>query len=567
MSLFGALHIGASAVGATSAALQVVGNNVANATTSGFVREDVVLQPIGNSNLGTINIGIGVRVGAIVQQTDSFLVERARQASGEFAAAEARSEQLLRVEGFFNELSDDDLSSLLNEFYTSIEDVQNQPDDPSLRQLVVQQGLLVTQTIQSLRGQIDNVRSDISDEVRITADEINNTLKSIASLNREIVAAEAGGNQSTAGSLRTLRQQELEKLTEKIDITVIENDDGAINIYSGSDYLLFEGDIQGVDTIQGSDHGMLIETLVFANSSNPVSTVGGRLGGLQTARDVDLTAVIDSLDALSSTLIYEFNKLYSSGQGLQNYTDVTGTYRVADSTAALNSTAADLPFTPTNGGFELRLVNSATGTVSTHVIDVDLDGIGADDSLDDIVTKINAAFGSSAASVTSDGELQIQAPPDLEFSFASDTSGLLASLGVNTFFTGEDSRDIGINSDVKNNGMLFAASLNGEPGDVSNAQRLAQFSELTFSSTNGMTFGDFYVAFVEDVAATSESARVEASIMETTMTALQSESLSISGVSLDEEAIKLVSFQRSFQAATRFISVIDELLGEVINLA
>ena len=567
MSLFGALHVGATAIGASNAALQVIGNNVANATTEGYAREDVVLSPIGSLNSGTLNIGVGVQVTAIAQQTDSYLTERAREASGEFAAADARSEILRRIEGYFNELGDEDLSTLLNGFYSSIQDVQNTPDDQSLRSLAVEQGALVAETIQSLRERVDTAVADINDEVRIAADEINDLLEGIAELNREIVAAEVGGNQSDAGSLRTLRQQKLESLTEMIDITVREDENGLVNVYSGSDYLLFEGSIQGVDTIQEGKNGLLVDTLVFGNSSNAIPTTGGRLGGLQTVRDEDLATIIEDLDTLASTLIYEFNKLHSSGQGLQNYTEVTGTYSVTDPTAALDSAAAGLTFTPTNGSFELLVINSPTDTTTTHVIEVDLDGIGADDSLDDIVTKINTAFGSAVASVTTRGELHIDAPDSMEFAFGEDTSGLLASLGVNTFFTGHDSSDIGVSSELRSNGQLFAAAQNGAAGDTSNAELMGQFGDLAFDAISGLTFSDYYVGLVEDVAVASASAQTQASILETTMTALKSESLSVSGVSLDEEAVKLISFQRSFQAATRFISVIDELLGEIIGLA
>src|SRR5690606_23419939 len=111
-----------------------------------------------------------------------------------------------------------------------------------------------------------------------------------------------------------------------------------------------------------------------------------------------------------------------------------------------------------------------------------------------------------------------------------------------------------------------AASTNGTPGDVTNILALGGFADRKLADLGGLSFNEFYTGLVTDLGSFSREATVEAGIREASMMALTAESLSISGVSLDEETIKLLSFQRSFQASARFINTINELLEEVINL-
>lgn len=555
-------------------ALQVVGNNIANAGTAGFVREDANFAPLSPTRFGSLSIGNGASVAQINRKIDVYLNERTRQAGSLSAAADARSTILARTENVFNELTDSDLSSILDSFAESLANVQNDPENVSLRSLAIQRGGLVADTIRSIRSRLDDLSRDISAEVKATANDINNSLKTVRELNSRIAGIEASGGE--AGGLRTARDQELAKLGSKIDIRVIEQPNGTVNVYTkdGTTPLLFGGRVQEVTTAESTVRQVVTQTLVSKDSNYPIPTTGGRLGGLQQARDEDLGPVIDALDAFASNFIQEFNKLHSSGQGLESYASVTGTNRVLDPAAVFDSANAALSFPPASGAFELRITDPATGQATTSVITVDLDGIGVDDSLNSLVGKINAAFGSppgpAAASILATGQLQITAPTNVTFSFASDTSGALASLGINTFFTGRDSRDIGINATLRANPGLFAASTNGQRGDVANAVAMAGFLDRPLAGLGGsgepLSVTQFYSGLISDLSSVSHGAATEQSAREASRDALESENLSISGVSLDEEAVKLLTYQQSFQASARYISTINQLLTEVINL-
>ena len=172
-----------------------------------------------------------------------------------------------------------------------------------------------------------------------------------------------------------------------------------------------------------------------------------------------LGTFLDKINDVAGTLTFEFNKIYSSGQGLKGYNSVTSQSAVDDVNAPLDATG--LQFTPTNGQFDVQVFNRQTGLTQTTTIHVDLNGLDHDTSLTDLAAALGAVNGVSAT-ITPDRKLSIQSTSsDQEIAFGNDSSGLLASLGINTFFTGSDALSLGINSAVVADPATFVASRGG----------------------------------------------------------------------------------------------------------
>jgi len=566
MTLFSALYVGQTGVNTAQLGLGITGNNITNASTDGYTRQKLNVSTLATVKYGSMNLGAGVSAVSTTQQINRYLNERARDALGTQSAADTQASLFQRVEGIFNELSDGDISSQLDSFFKSIQDVANSPTDVSLRGVAVQEGQSLTTLINNIRTQLNGVGTDITAQIKASANQINDIVSSVNDLNGKIATAEAGNN-SDAGDLRDQRNQQLSALSKLVNIQVYEQPNGSVNILSDGDFLLFDNSIQKVGALDLTDsNGTLSTKLAFVNSQRVLSTDGGSLGGMQDFRDNTLQTVIGKLDSLSSTLIQQFNRIYSSGQGLQQFTSTTGTYRVTDPTATLSSTATGLPFAPNNGSFQLVMTNSATGQKNTYTIDVDLNGVGADDSLNDLVNRINTTVGSTLASVDAQGRVTFTAPQGSKFSFSNDTSGVLSSLGINTFFTGKDSGDIGVNSLLADNPSLFAASSTGAVADNQIALSLGDLQTKSLASLNGQSVGDFMTGVVEVLGSGSNAAQMQKTTADNAYSALQSQNLAVSGVSLDEETVNLMTYQRAFQASARYIQTINQLLDEVINL-
>jgi flagellar hook-associated protein 1 FlgK len=565
MTLFSTIQLSSNALNAAQLGLQVTSNNIANANTPGYIRQRLALTPSIPQRYGNLILGLGVDVDAVVQVADRYLQERLRSAESDVASGEMQESVYAQLEALIGELSETDLSTSLTDFFASIHEILNQPESTSVRNLAVLQGRTLADDIRRLYQGVQDVRKDVNSRVIAAADEINSLLETIADLNRQIVIAEGGDvSHSDAVGLRDRRGVALSELAKLIDIRTAEQPAGDVAVYSGGDFLVFASTWREVTLATESNRGLTVHEIRVAETDSPVSATSGKLAGLYSARDQILGGTLDDLDALARALMFEFNKLYSGGQGLVGHSSLSAEFAVSDTALALN--LAELEFTPTSGVFEVHVFNTQTGLRETTDIQVDLNGLGADTTLADLAAALDAIDGITAT-IDADRRLQIMSgSPDVEFSFAEDTSGVLAALGVNTFFTGSHAYDIGISQVVRNDPAKFSASLNGVGEDTQVAARLANLLTAPLSSQSGQSLAALYDQMTSDVAQGAADTYSATEGFRTFQRTLEGQHLGISGVNLDEEAVRMITFQRAFQASARVIQTIGEMLDVLVNL-
>ena len=174
--------------------------------------------------------------------------------------------------------------------------------------------------------------------------------------------------------------------------------------------------------------------------------------------------------------------------------------------------------------------------------------------------------GSLNVYLSSTGELSIKSDSeDTEFAFAGDTSGVLAALGLNTFFTGSSAIDLGVNSALDDE-RLFAASSEGIDNDTRNAEVLAVFYDRSLEDSDGNSLAQIYSQLVNGVTQGSSIATSVADGFRIFENSLDGEQQAVSGVNIDEEAIKMIVLQRAFQAAARHVQTVSDLLDILVNL-
>lgn len=568
MSLYGALRVGANALRADQIALQVIGQNIANANTPGYIREEVVLAPAPTQRQGGLMIGLGVEVKAVVQKLDRFLEERLNNAVSDEANQTAQEEVYSNLEGVVGELGDNDISTTMNSFFNSISQILNQPEDVSVRNLAMLQGGTLTDQIVRMANRVTEMRSDANDQVKGMAEEINRLVEEIRRLNVEIANTEGGDiSNSDAVGLRDQRLEAIAGLAELIDIRTEEQPSGTVTVYSSSGtYLVFDGTSRPVKVVNSTVDGMEVSDIRVAETDMSLNPSSGQLHGLITARDDILGGFLHNLDTFARTLAFEFNKVYSGGQGLSGYQQVTSESRAADADAALNTSDAGLPYTPVNGSFQVQVIENRTGLTHTSTISVKLTGTRTDTTLNDLADQLGNVPGLTAA-ISPDGKLTIQSSSaDQSFAFANDTSGVLAALGINTFFTGDSARSLGVNQVVQEDPGKFVASRTGVGLDTAVAVDLAGFLDRPLTTQNGTTIGVLYNRMVSEVTQGSAIARAAATGARVYKSTLAGQKMATSGVSLDEEALKLIAYQRAFQATARYIKAASDMLEMLTNL-
>jgi len=568
----GSLQIGRSAITTAQAALSVTGNNLANAANRDYSRQVPHLTPTQFTEVipGKYT-GTGVTLSEIRRQVDDALNNRIRIALGDSSSSLIQQQAMTRVEATFNELTDSDLSTRLNAFFQAWSGLANQPQDTASRGIVIQEGRSLANFVSEMRDELTSIQADLDSQVQYQVAEADTIAAEIARLNNQVVAAEAG-RPGCAAALRDQRDKLLKDLSELVNITTREVNGGSLNVFIGNDPLIQYSEAAGLSYIERQDsNGNWLSQVVFADNNQAVSLTAGKIHGLITARDDQLGSIIQDIDNWSKALIFEVNKLHSTGRGLDGLTSLTSSFDVEDPTASLaDTTATGLPWQVSNGVFNIHVTDSLGNTI-TETIKVDIGMDSSDTTLNDLAAAISAVSNITA---TVDGSncLTIQADPTFTFGFsapdnAADASNVLAALGINSFFDGSSAGNIEVSSNLISTPGVLAVSATGMAGNGDIAAAIATLGTTGVSSLNGLSLTDRFTGMISQIATDSKAAQDNYIASDVVVQTLESERQSISGVSVDEEAIHMIAFQRAFQAGARYVSLIDQMLDEVIALA
>jgi len=320
MSLIGTLQISSNALFAQQVGLQVVANNIANANTPGYIKQRAVFTPAPTQLIRGLTLGLGVEVDAIIQNVDRFLQDRLRAANSDLANSETQERAYLELEVIVGELSETDLSTSLTNFFGAIHDVVNQPGNVSIRRLAVLEGSTLTNDIRRLDSRVRDLRTGLNRQVISAADDINRLTVEIAKLNVQIVIVESEESRaSEAVGLRDQRGVALEQLASIAGIRSVEQATGAVNVFVGGDFLVLSGDRRLVEGSHTIVDGNQIATVNILSTDAPLAVSTGKLAGLYAARDEIFGDFQTELQSLTEALIFEFNKVFSSGQGMTGF--------------------------------------------------------------------------------------------------------------------------------------------------------------------------------------------------------------------------------------------------------
>ncbi len=568
MGLNGALLIGRSAILSSQAAISVAGNNMANAATPGYHRQIASLAPSRPEAIGRNQfVGTGVSLVSVNRAIDTALQSRLRDAIADENAAGIDERFLSAVEVIQNELSDQDLSSRLSAFFNAFSELANNPLDGAVRSVVLQQGVGLADHINMIRDEYTTLRTEADRSLGASVERADGLLSEIATINSQIAAAEGGQGGGTGGanSLRDRRDQLIDELSGFLDVTTIDQPNGAVDVLVGSIPVVLAGESRGLDfRVESGPDGQEVTVRVGADGSI-LDVQSGSIGALMRQREETIQPAIAAIDEFAGELIYQVNLVHGQGQGESLRDSVSGFVQLDDSTVSLQALGSGLDWPVKNGTFELHVVDRSTGQRSTHVVTVD----PQNDSLEDIVDRINVdlAIPDVTASVGPNGEFQLQAATGRDLTFTDDTSGFLAALGVNGFFAGGDATDIAVDQTLLDDPSLLATSADFTPGGNGTALAIVELETKTIDGLGGRSLREKWQASVNELAVRTGAARTTLESTRLVRASLDAQNQAVSGVSLDEEAIDLMSLQRQFQAAARFITVIDEAMQVLLSIA
>ncbi len=325
---------------------------------------------------------------------------------------------------------------------------------------------------------------------------------------------------------------------------------------------------------------------ILANGQdNERRLTGGGLTGLFQFRDSAIGGYLEKLDAFAESLAWEVNRIHSQGASLMRFEEATGTFQVINSGASLG-TGAGLIFGDklAEGNLVINVYDSSTGKVmQTHSLDFDGTTSGvqnfdpATHSLEDVQAAVDRSFGGAVTAEIIDGRLQLTAADGYEFAFGSDSTGLLAALGINTFFEGSAARSLAVNSTVRGNvSYINTGHVNGagemNEGDNTTAAAIAALQSKAVATrtlsegTTRQALGDYYSTIVAKAGSDTQSAKFNFEYQEALANDLRSRQESVSGVNLDEEMTNLIKFQHAYTAAAKLITTAESMLQVLLGI-
>lgn len=304
-----AFDIASNALDADQSALNIVANNVANASTPGYTREVANWQEIDSVTISGVSYGQGAQVTGPVSQRNSVLDQSLQQQSQNASASTARLAALDQLQSIFSQVTTANSSSStsttngisqdLSAFFDSLSQLESSPADNSLRQQVLTAAGNLAGDFQAASSQVAGQQTSLDQQSASLVSQINALTQSIAQLNVQIQSTSPN---SDAGTLEDQREQDVSQLSQLIGIHQIQTENngltittssGALLLSEGQSYALSSAPVSGVTHFYDAEGNDITASLASG---------GGQIGGLLTVRDQDIPQIQSALDTLAFDL-------------------------------------------------------------------------------------------------------------------------------------------------------------------------------------------------------------------------------------------------------------------------
>jgi len=552
-NIFSILNTAKLGLLAQQLAMEVTGNNVANVETAGYSRQQVQLTPNIPRTTAVGQLGTGVLVAGIERVHDQFLFEQIVGEGNRTGEFRVRQDIFAQLDILFNENLGRSLNGEFSAFFASLQDLSSNPGGLAERADLLAQAQSLSSVFNHLGNELFHIQRSIDFALVDEVSEINALATEIAKLNEEIHGSETGV--LVANEQRDRRDLLIKQLSEKIDITPLDEMNGQVSITLGDGTpLVLRSTAYELSTALNGDNQSFRDVFVdrgAAGLKNITATIqGGEVRGYLDMRDTELSSVIDRLDLLAAGLTREFNRVHQQGYGLDGGTGV-------DFFAPL--TAKVFTATQNTGSASVAVQVASPADASIDRFRLTFTGPGAFDLVNETTGAAlgNFAFTSGTPFNLAGGlAVTITGTPDpgdeVEISTAFGAARAMAVDGA-------------VLSDIKK----IAAGLT-QAGDGDNAIALADlqnaflFDSDTLSPTGTSTLDEFYSTMVSQVGVKSFSAQAGFNQQEGVLLQLNNRRDSISGVSIDEEMIQMIKFQQAFNASARMIGVVEEMFDTLI---
>jgi flagellar hook-associated protein 1 FlgK len=349
--------------------------------------------------------------------------------------------------------------------------------------------------------------------------------------------------------------------------------------------------LKGPATFRAGSQRVSSTTLPLSQTNLPMSPNSGDLSitvtnlttGQRTLRQISYNPATQSLSDVAAAISTIPNLQAVTGAGGSNLTimagagfafDFTGNFSSApDSQSITGSTTPSLAGTYSgtkNDTLTFRFLGTGTIGLSPNLT------LEARDSSGKIVGSLNVGAGYEPGSELpavlgvrvrlTPGTANANDAFSLNVVADPDTGSLLPSLGIQSFFVGSGPADLRLNPDLVDHPESLALSRTGSPADGTNLERLVALRDSRVLNQSSQSLPEFFRNTLSDIGMQTSDASARASASQALGQSLAQQIQDVSGVDTNEEMIKLVQYQRSFQFSAQFVSAVNQTLDELLRM-
>lgn len=315
MSISGLFEIGRRSLAGYQSAIDITSGNIANANNENYKRRRVDLH-----NLTLNNSGAGFN-GSEASPTD---LQRIRQKFAEHALWREnnqlgmydKTETLLsQVESVFGDDSEGGLSSVLSQFWNSWNQLSNDPENDSTRNLVRNKGKLLADTFNRTYNRVIRFQREMTPEINDTVNTINQSAKKLLDINQQIRV-------NNNPDLLDERDKVISDLSKTINIDVKESDKGEVSIFYGGHILISENKANLLQVKYDTTSNVHKATVQFKDSSYAPDIAGGSLAGMIDVYNEKIPAYLDKLNSLARSVGEQVNAIHKKGYNIAGTTGI-----------------------------------------------------------------------------------------------------------------------------------------------------------------------------------------------------------------------------------------------------
>ena len=616
-------NVASSALLSYRRALDTVGHNIANVNTPGYSRQQVELAARSGVASGGGFYGGGVAAISVDRLQDPFAADRLL---GSLSAA-GQGRITADFSGRIDRMLSDEASGLaepLRNFLGAVDGVAADPSSIEARQVMLSSADSLAVRFRQLSDRLDSQAGEVEQRIGTTVSSINTLSGEIARVNANIIRASGASAGQAPNDLLDQRDELVRQLADKVGISTVLQDDGALNVFAADGQALVLGNDAAQLAVTQGGFGPGNAEIVLAGSGVTLSRhlSGGELGGLLASRDEIMAPARAELGRLAVAVAAIANQGQAAGVDLagqvgaalfstavpvvRTHTNNLGNAAIAAGVAdpaALTGRDYDLRFDGSNwqlresGGASISLAGSGTPGDPFTAAGLSLVVSGTAQAGDSFrIRSTGGAAGNLSltlndpAGIAAAGRLEVQtASANTGLTTASlaisDTSNPALATATEVVFTTAGSYTLNgagpfpwtPGDTVDHNG--WELTLDGQPavgdrfsvagtaansGDNGNARDLIAALQSGFFDGGATSLQAANAQAVSRAGVAAQRAELQSSaaaaIAESDLTRLES----VSGVNLDEEAADLLRYEQAYQAAARVIATAESMFQSLL---